>query len=74
MTIYKCDKCGKTFSFKNDKSVYILDKNGIKTDTTADLCQECEEEFRRITTEFLYGNGSYEKRKANHDYVMSYAM
>ena len=71
MTMYKCDKCGTVFPAENRMSLYILDEKGNLGEYRVDLCGKCEKGLRKITTDFLYGEGAFSDRKAGHDYAMS---
>lgn len=74
MTLYKCDRCKNVFIDESKRTVYTINELGNYKENTVDLCGYCATDLRRITTDFLYGEGEYDRRKANHSYIMSYAM
>lgn len=74
MKFYKCDRCGKEFTYERERVIYTLDESGRFEEKSVDLCESCEDSLVRATTNFMYGDKAYAERKGTHDYVMSYAL
>lgn len=74
MTVYRCDRCGREYTYKRKRKIYFLDNCGRFKEGEVDLCESCEDSLVRATTNFMYGDGAYVERKGTHDYVMSYAL
>lgn len=74
MVIYKCDKCGEINDYAHEGKILVLDRNGMDKKIKIHLCNRCEDKMLKMNTDFLYGDGAYNRAKEAHNFAMSYAM